>query len=432
MVAGLLSALTACAAPPGPPAAPTPSLSADSSAASPLSGAPSSATPTPGRATVQPVLETLLDAARSADRPAFDRQISDRDPGFTAMAASWYTTISTISWAELDLTAQPDRATVSAARRRELGGPAWVQSVAVRWRLPGSRRPAIQRIWLTFLPAVGAPRLAGSTDAPGSAATTSQPLWWQGPAAVAAWGDVTVLAGGSASQRADRWLRRTEPAVEAVRRRLGRSSAYPRTEPVVLEVPATQQAFERVLGVAPGSYAQIAAVAWPMGPDPASAPIHVVVNPGVATELPTQALAVLLTHEAVHVATHSPDSPAPTWLVEGYADQIAYAAYPDTRRAAAEPALAAVRADGPPDHFPADQDFAAGSPELEVAYARAWLLCRFLADRYGTARLDRLYASIDRGTDPGQAVSTVLGTTHAALLAGWRRDLDRLARDPTW
>ena len=53
---------------------------------------------------------------------------------------------------------------------------------------------------------------------------------------------------------------------------------------------------------------------------------------------------MLLTHEVVHVATRSFASAAPTWLVEGFADQIAYDAYPDHPPAALRPLRDAVRA----------------------------------------------------------------------------------------
>ena len=41
--------------------------------------------------------------------------------------------------------------------------------------------------------------------------------------------------------------------------------------------------------------------------------------------------------------------------------------------------------------------FDAGADNLELAYAEAWLACRFIADRYSEARLGQFYAELVRG-----------------------------------
>ena len=195
----------------------------------------------------------------------------------------------------------------------------------------------------------------------------------------------------------------------------------------MLEVPSTRQAFERVLGVAPGSYAGLAAVAWPEGPDPATAAIRIVVNPGVTATLDEQGVAVLLAHEAVHVATRSAASSAPTWLVEGLADYVAYDAYPMTATEAAAALLRQVKDRGAPMSLPADDQFSPSAPDLPLAYAQAWLACRLLAQEHSAVRLMRFYLAVSNGADVATALRRETGLSPAQLTAQWRRSLESTA-----
>ena len=79
--------------------------------------------------------------------------------------------------------------------------------------------------------------------------------------------------------------------------------------------------------------------------------------------------------------------------------------------------------DGPPLALPGDEAFAAGAPELNRAYAEAWLVCRYVAERYSAARLGRLYAELDRGRSLDEASRAALGVGADELVAGWRRYL---------
>ncbi|GAA1437490.1 hypothetical protein GCM10009616_39350 [Microlunatus lacustris] len=316
------------------------------------------------------------------------------------------------------------------ARLRTLLGPdAWGQSATVRWRLAGETATAEHTVWLTFTPDRGRPRLAGTAapddpDDPDDA-QRPQPVWWSGPVTAAGREGVTVLVGSG--QPADVWLDRAVAAASQVQRRVGRGAAAGWDGGLVVEVPASRSGFEAVLGADPGSYAAIAAVTLPEGPG-AGAALRVVVNPEVTRALAPLGVAVVLTHETVHVATRSPDSPAPTWVVEGLADQVALAAHPDAAAGVAEPLLTRVRSDGPPEELPADEEFLAGADDLAVSYAEAWTLCRHIADVWSPGALQRLYTALDDGQGLDEALATALGTDEQALLAGWRSALAHQAR----
>jgi hypothetical protein len=138
-------------------------------------------------------------------------------------------------------------------------------------------------------------------------------------------------------------------------------------------------------------------------------------------------LAVLLAHEATHVATRSVDSPAPVWAVEGYADYVAYEAYPRARNQAVAPLLAQIRKHGEPTGLPSDASFRASASELGLTYAKAWLACRYVAETQSPRQLDQLYVELDRGRTLDQATHAVLNQSAEDFVAGWRRYLRALA-----
>ena len=92
--------------------------------------------------------------------------------------------------------------------------------------------------------------------------------------------------------------------------------------------------------------------------------IRIVVNPKAA-QLSSSALQAVLEHEMVHVATRSPDSPAPTWAEEGLAEWVSMQAHPGQRSEATDEVLARVRATVHPDPFPPDRRFQVGARNLQ-------------------------------------------------------------------
>ncbi len=75
--------------------------------------------------------------------------------------------------------------------------------------------------------------------------------------------------------------------------------------------------------------------------------------------------------------------------------------------------------------FPTDADFDTNGPALSTAYDQAWLLCRFIAERYGQQRLRELYRQV-AGTDHDgrsfeDAVRSVVGVDSADVLSQWQQ-----------
>jgi hypothetical protein len=318
----------------------------------------------------------------------------------------------------------PGERPLSPGRQRLLGADAWVQPVVISWRLAGDAVAAEHRVWLTFVADGARARLAGTFDGPMQATPEPQPSWWLGPLTVFQQDRVTVLAGSG--QPAGRWAQLAEQATATVRRRLPAGVAGDWDGRVVAEVPATAADFAAVLGRPAKTYTGIAAVAYQVGIGEGP-PVRVVVNPRARAVVAADQLAEILRHEITHLATRSPESAAPLWMVEGLAEWVAIGEEPGRASSGTADLLAAVRRDGPPGSLPADADFAAGSPNLNRVYAEAWLACTYIAEQYSPVRLGRFYAELDAGRSVNEASRMVLGIGADELTSGWRRLLVRRA-----
>jgi hypothetical protein len=371
------------------------------------------------RATVDAFLKTAL----TGDRARFDRLISDQDPDFPDRARLLYDNLSTLPLTRLQMRMEPTEFLLSDARRRVLGPSAWVQRGVVTWRLAGDSAEVEHVVSLTFLEVAGEVKVAGTVDEPSGTVREQKPSWWLGPLTAREQDGVTLLAGSG--QSLDRWVTLAGAALVSVRQGLPDGLGTSWNRHVVIEVPATEGDFASVLGKPGDSYASIAAVTHRAAT--AGDAIRIVVNPKTAQLTPGAAQSVL-EHEMVHVATRSPDSHAPTWAEEGLAEWVTMQAHPDQRSEAADEVLARVRSDGAPSSFPSDQQFQVGARNLELAYAEAWLACRFIADQYSQAQLGRFYAELARGSSVDEASRDTLKLSEAALTAGWRAYLVRLAQ----
>jgi hypothetical protein len=134
----------------------------------------------------------------------------------------------------------------------------------------------------------------------------------------------------------------------------------------------------------------------------------------------------VITHEATHVATDAATTPAPTWLVEGFADYVALSSQrlPLTTTAARITAL--VRHSGAPRHLPGEHQFAPGAKHLEARYESAWLACRLLAREGGTDALVGFYRAMDGGRELGPELRRWFGLTPVSFTRQWRTLLSDL------
>jgi hypothetical protein len=248
------------------------------------------------------------------------------------------------------------------------------------------------------------------------------PLWLSAPVQVRRTAGTLVLAAAPAAQ-ADAYARRAAAAVPVVRRVL--PDWRPR---LVVEVPASAAALDRALAAEPGRYANIAAVTTTVdGSLDPDAPVHVFVNPDVFRRLEPQGAQVVMSHEAVHVATDAATSDTPLWLLEGFADYVALRDVDLPISTTAGQVIKQVRRHGPPDHLPGGAEFDTTTTQLGAAYESAWLACRLLARTGGERALVRLYRMVDGGRELAPSLRATFGLSPGGLTRAWRRSLSDLA-----
>ena len=294
----------------------------------------------------------------------------------------------------------------------------WAAAVDATWRFDGfDDAPARAEVTIRFADDGDRVALAGVGGGDHRA-----PLWLSAPVQVRRTAGTLVLAAGTPAQ-ADGYARRAAAAVPVVRRVL--PGWRPR---LVVEVPASAAALDRTLAAEPGQYANIAAVTTTVdGSVDADAPVHVFVNPDVFGRLEPQGAQVVMSHEAVHVATRAATSDLPLWLLEGFADYVALRDVDLPLSTTAGQVIKQVRREGPPAHLPGAAEFDTTTTQLGAAYESAWLACRLLARTGGERALVRLYRLVDGGRELSSSLRATFGLTLGGLTRAWRRSLSDLA-----
>ncbi|MER7706179.1 hypothetical protein ABTX81_25205 [Kitasatospora sp. NPDC097605] len=165
---------------------------------------------------------------------------------------------------------------------------------------------------------------------------------------------------------------------------------------LLLELPATGEQFTRLLAEERPGWSGMAAVTVAAPGAPLNAPAdRILVNPETYPGLSDFGRQVVVTHEAVHVATRA-DTRAwtPLWLSEGAADWTGYRDAGRPARRIAPELARDVAAGRLPAALPEDAAFAAGGDGLAQVYEQAWLACDLIARRYGPQRLVDLYRAV--------------------------------------
>lgn len=345
-------------------------------------------------------LTALTKAARTGDEEGIGGVTSTADSGFASDLRQFTGNVGALEKIEWTMTQRTVE--LSAARRAALGPNAWVGLAQVTWSVPGDGGSASNQVWVTFQSSAGRELVAGFSDG----VTEARPLWLLEPISVHTSGRATVIAGSRVDPKP--WLEHAaQAATNVAGAQLGVASKGWNNRLVVV-VPSNERLMERMLRLDRDEYSGIAAVTVPDG-DGAddNRALRIVVNP--AADMDTDVARVVLTHEAVHVATDAAHSAAALWLVEGLADMVANDAYRWAGDAQQDEARPALRKNIP-SGLPKSKDFEPTASHLDVTYLRAWLAVRHLRNQYGTTGLLRHYADADVDR------------------AGDRIDVERLAR----
>ncbi len=296
---------------------------------------------------------------------------------------------------------------------------AWDGAVDVTWTFAGfDRAPARSEVGFRFRTVDGEVYL----DSVGGNGRRL-PLWLSGAVEVRRTPGTLVIVDGSDASAA-RYARLARAAVPVVRQVLPAWGTG-----LVVEVPSSVATLDDALASEPGTYSGIAAVTTTadgsLAPD---APVHVFVNPVIFGQLRPTGSRVVMSHEAVHVATEAATSNTmPLWLLEGFADYVALLDIDLPVSTTAGQIIDRVREDGPPQTLPGSAEFDTTTTHLGATYESAWLACRLLADRGGQEALVRLYMEVRDGAPLGSALEQEFGLTEAELTQTWRDLLTDLA-----
>lgn len=201
---------------------------------------------------------------------------------------------------------------------------------------------------------------------------------------------IWLIAAASQASMAPVWLRTARDASERLAT-LDWSVWRPPSEvaaPLTLELPADLVGFGEPIDV--GAYVRL------RGTDDEP---RIVVSPADRPGLTQVERLHLLTHEAVHALTRSPEWAAPGWAVEGFAEQVTEQLFPDL--AAAHAALLPRASEGV--GLPSDADLAAGGLPVYALAARAIAGAQ---DRWGSAQVQRWLADWQAPRRPSEAEFT--------------------------
>ncbi len=373
---------------------------------------PSSAVPDRG-AQAQTALDALERALTSGTRED-THALAAR--GSAELLGQVHDNAAELGVTDLDLRYVDEGPALSEPERAELGEDAWRGTVDLSYGYRGfDQSPARVETELVFVPE-GDRLLLGSFGGDG----VRTPLWLVDRLSVVRTQRALVAVAGDA---AGRYPRLVSQAVREVQRVLRSWSGK-----LVVEVPENRDQLDAALQATPGEYDNIAAVTTTAdGALDPGAPVRILVNPTVFGKLRARGAQVVMTHEATHAALDAPFASMPTWLLEGFADYVALDDAGVPVSLAAGQILRRVRKEGLPDSLPTSEDLSPTASGLGATYEEAWLACRFLAERYGAAKILAFYRAVDSGASAVEAFGSVLGTTERQFVADWRRDVARLA-----
>jgi hypothetical protein len=157
---------------------------------------------------------------------------------------------------------------------------------------------------------------------------------------------------------------------------------------------------------------------------------RVVINPADWRELDPVDRRIVMTHEVTHVATSAAtDYSTPVWMIEGFADYVAYRAVDLLDAGVSDELYDLVAAGDAPRELPEDRDFDPGWGEVDTSYEEALLAVQMIAERHGNQKLLDLYVAMgDDEREVGQDIRAILGISSDELVKDWRRFTENTAR----
>lgn len=246
-------------------------------------------------------------------------------------------------------------------------------------------------------------------------------LWTHEPVSEARSPHVVVIGSTKWKARLPLVSRQADRAMRAVSKLWG---SHPAGKVVVM-LPGSPRLMDPLTG-SRTAHAQPAVASWSRAAQGGST--RVTLNPAAFFAQPRLGKQILLRHELAHVVQNllRPDLP-PLWLVEGFADFVAYRGTGVPTSTVAAELMERVDRGDVPSALPDDRrfDFSIPVSDRRTAYESGWSMCQMIANRYGEAALVGFYrqAATVNGTHEQQldrAARARLGMSGQALIAQWQ------------
>lgn len=374
---------------------------------------------------VRDMLDRRATAVRQRDESAFMATVDPQaTQAFTAAQQALFANLGGVplaGWSyELDATVS-----AKAPSRPYDHAPLWAPRTTLRYALDGvDAEPTSRPLGYLYIERDGRWYVASDDELGPDAERTWRGPWDFGPCAAVAAANGMVLGHLGHEQLLTTLATELDSAVAAVTEVWGTGWS----QRVAMLLPDSIEEMRELVGPA-FAVDSIAAAAVADKVDVANRTAvgqRVVLNPNQAGRLSESARRIVLRHEITHIAARAITvDGAPMWLLEGFADYIGYRTSGLDPREAAPDLVRALRAGALPDQLPADDDFASGDDELDLAYQLAWSAASYVVDLAGEGGLVRLYRLV--AGSPNQSQSTmdtalreVLGLDLNGFVASWR------------
>ncbi|WP_436495695.1 peptidase MA family metallohydrolase [Actinokineospora sp. HUAS TT18] len=345
------------------------------------------------------------------------------DPAFVESQRALFANLAGVPFDHWSYTLHPDDSLDVSGLAG--GAELWAPAVDLRYALGGiDTAPTSRAMGYLFVNRDGVWYLRSDAELAEIGRRTWRGPWDFGPCLVTTTARGLVLAHPGSQPMVDRLVRELDPAVEAVSQVWGGEW----TGRVALLLPDGAAEMKALVGP-DFPVESVVAVATADRVDTAKRAAtgqRVILSPMGSRALSIASLRVVLRHEITHVAARSVTvDGSPMWLLEGFSDYVGYLDSGISLAQGAPDLARQVIDSGPPTALPEDRAFRGKDKELDLAYQQAWSIARFVADRYGQARLVTLYRELG-GAGPMSAGDTddllrrVLDLDRAGLLREWR------------
>jgi hypothetical protein len=338
------------------------------------------------------VLARRAKAIVGQDRAAFLATVDRRQRRWYRDQATLFARLRTVPFSSFSYRIGDLRTGASLRRRYDADQVVQAQ-VQARYRFRGQdASPVLARDSFTFVHTGAAWRIAGPGDRQMQRRDDVE-IWEGGPVRTARSARTLIVHHPGHEALAGRLLRVADRAYAQV----GAAWTGEWERKAVILVPKDEREAERLVGAR--DLSRVAAVASSSVESGAAERVlgnRIVVNTSNVVRYNPLNLQVLITHEMTHVATRTLGDSVPLLLVEGFADWAALRplGYPF---AATRPALARSVSSGRFDgDLPDDREFR--GPDAAVAYDEGSAFCLWVAETYGTAKLQSLYRTF-KGSD---------------------------------